>query len=242
MLRIARDARYFILLIFLLRASLCAGAIGVGTPNSTTIPTTTGATFSHAVAGLNPLSILCIQFQDGAAIMSTPTLGGVSMTLVASIADGPGLRGLYMYRLVNPPLGSQIVAINWDSFIGSGVAGIITFNGVDQSSPLGTPVVGNIDNAGPASINVTSATGELVIDCVAGNDVMNIAANASQSVLWEIDPGSIIPSGSSTKPGAASVNMSWTLSQATDWKLIGVSVKPLSIITPTRRMGPMVMP
>jgi hypothetical protein len=183
--------------------------------------------FTHTATGTNRLAILCLGYGDPTtATITTKTYDGIDMTLVGSVKSPPSLL---MYRLIAPPTGVKSIQIDWDAFIQGAVIGVVTFTGVDQTTPLGSFASGNADNSGPATVSVSSAVGELVVDCVYGNDVMNITVGGGQTVRWEQDTGTIVPGGSSTKPGASpNVTMSWTLSSGTDWSIAGVSIKPVA--------------
>jgi hypothetical protein len=87
-----------------------------------------------------------------------------------------------------------------------------------------------------ASVVVSSAAGEVVIDAVAANgDAVSLTAAGGQSVLWNTGTGTAggnVRGGSSTKPGAASVTMVWTLAASKPWAIGAISLKPASDICP----------
>jgi hypothetical protein len=203
----------------------CAGVSwaqpAVDAVTSTTVGVVTSASFAHTATGSNRLAIVCIGYVDPSqAVISTVTYGGAAMTLIGSPP-----AGLAMYRLVAPATGSQTVVVGWDAFTSNGKLGVITYTNVDQTTPLGTFASAS-GASSTAEVNVSSATGELVNDCMfalAGT----ITIGAGQTSRWEQE-ASGVGVGSSTEAGAPTVTMSWSLSAVEDWNIGGVSIKPVS--------------
>ena len=107
----------------------------------------------------------------------------------------------------------------------------MTFTGVDQTTPLGTCVNSAADEPSPMEVVVTSAAGELVFDVTSGEDT-TFTVVGGQDERWNISPGSKIRGAASTKPGAGSVTMSWTLGTPTHHIMTAVPIKPnLSDVT-----------
>jgi hypothetical protein len=70
-----------------------------------------------------------------------------------------------IWYLVAPPTGAHDVVITFSANLKQGAkAGVMTFTGVNQSTPLGTFAHASGTTTGPATVNVTSATNELVFD------------------------------------------------------------------------------
>lgn len=226
-----------LVLAILLRAWVIEAAVAFD--NATSVPPQVVAeqTFFHTATGADRLAILCVGHQqDPGTTVDIHRYGGVDMAPVGSLAEDS--RALYMYQLVAPATGSQPIEVVWSQFVVNAVVGVATFTGVHQTTPLG-PFAGNsADDSGPATVIVSSATGELVVDCVYTNDDMDITAVSPQAVLWEQDLGGGVPGGSSSKPGAApTVTMSWTLSTGTIWRIGAASIKPVAVAPVVRRRG-----
>ena len=103
----------------------------------------------------------------------------------------------------------------------------MTFTGVDQGVPLGA-FAGANGNSGTASVNVSSASGELVFDTVDHYNSLTVGANQTQR--WKTGSASTY-SGGSTEPGAATVTMSWTAGSNT-WAIGAVPIKPAALPCP----------
>ena len=102
---------------------------------------------------------------------------------------------------------------------GKKVAAAMSFTEVDQDSPLGTEVTsGSGSSTGEvlASIDIPSAPGELLVSALTAHLFPTATPDAEQIEHWNATgPGGSfrnIRGAGATKFGAASVNMSWTLS------------------------------
>jgi hypothetical protein len=165
---------------------------------------------------------------DGVAV-SGVTYGGVPLSLVGTGSEGgTGWLKVWIYRLVNPTSGTANVVVSFSTAPAyGGVVGVATFTGVHQTTPLGT--FATATGAGtPASVAVSSATGELVFDTLAVNDggSKQPAVGGGQTQRWNVFPtsGSVWGAGS-TEPGAATVTMSWTNTPDT-WVIGAVPIRP----------------
>jgi len=136
--------------------------------------------------------------------------------------------------LLAPPTGTYNVVITFSAPLRrAATAGVMTFTGVHQTTPLGTfasdfrqaPLITD-----PPTVNVTSAANELVFDTVACETCTSHTVGAGQTQRWNLIETSGYPQtlgAGSTEPGAAgSVTMSWTQGTADHWAIGGVSIKP----------------
>lgn len=105
---------------------------------------------------------------------------------------------------------------------------------VHQTSTFGTVAKANTgaDAASPATVNVSSAAGEVVIDVVGKRDTNEtLTIGAGQTLGAQGETGSATSSqnvqgGHSHEAGAASVTMSWTYTNNRSWAIMGVALKP----------------
>lgn len=108
------------------------------------------------------------------------------------------------------------------------VAGVMTFSGVDQSTPLGT--ANSAIGAGTsATVSVTSAAGQVVFDAVSADDSRGLTIVSGQTSRWNLSAGGTgdgVTGAASTKAGAATVSMSWTLGAFDDWAICAVPIRP----------------
>ena len=102
-------------------------------------------------------------------------------------------------------------------------AGATVWQGVHQTTPFGTSVRANGSTGGNPTVDVSSATGDVVID-IAGvyfQDPMT----ATGTVLWNYTSNTNYPNaGQQYKAGATTVTMNWT-STSDPWATVGVALK-----------------
>ena len=117
---------------------------------------------------------------------------------------------------------------------------VSTYTGVDQTTPHGTAATASGTSA-TASVTVSSATGELVIDCATtSNGALAATVGAGQTQRANFgDTGNHLHLGSG-EAGAASTVMDWTFT-FDGWGTIGVPLKPASaasvVCQPMMMMG-----
>src|SRR3990172_7868952 len=212
-------------------------AIAIDTVTSGYTPTTgqSSLTISHTTSGSNRLLLVGVSFNnDNFETVSSVTWNSTeNLSLVGQIANVDDAR-VEIWGLAAPSTGTANVVVTFSTALTqSAAAGVITFTGVDQSTPLGTFANAIGDDSTLATVNVSSAAGELVFGVVDA-EYMAVTTDASQDEHWNIDRGGT-SSGSthgagSTEAGAApTVTTSWTLpSGSNHWAVGGVSIKPAS--------------
>jgi hypothetical protein len=198
-------------------------------PGSTifTVAHTTGSGYSR---------LMLVGISNKNKLINSVTYGGTPLTWVGeSISNGNA--HMFIYRLVNPPTGTANVVVTLAANPDKGiVVGVSTFTGVNQITPLGT--FASVEGKSTlASVNISSAAGELVYDVVSFRNA-TISASGGQTVLYNINSGGEVDGGgASTQPGGSTVTMSWTGASSQDWAIGGVSIKPapaLSTVTFTQ--------
>ncbi|MEE9597348.1 MAG: choice-of-anchor Q domain-containing protein, partial [Acidiferrobacterales bacterium] len=197
---------------------------------STGLTNTSSVTISHTTSsGLERLMMVGVSINnDGNETVTSVTYGGNPLSLVGTAQENDDAR-VEIWSLTNPPAGTADVVVTFSADLQRGaVVGVTTFTGVDQTTPLGGFAGNNGTDAGPATINFSSAAGELVFDTVSGETVTSLTAGAGQTELWNlIEPTSPAEYGAgSTKAGAASVTMSWTLGSSDHWAIGAVPIRP----------------
>ena len=200
-------------------------AVLVDNVTSVTAASVSSKTFAHTVSGstVNRLLIVGVSWSDAnSRQISSVTYGGVAMTAIAvSVTNGSSAK-VQMYRLYGGtlPTGTNNVVVTWSGTV-TGVIGATTFYGVDQTTPLGA-LVGTTGNTATPTHTVTSATGDLVVDTMAAGGGTPVV-DPSQTQWWNLTQ--TVRGAGSTKPGAASVTMSWTLGSTQSWAIQAVPVK-----------------
>lgn len=200
-------------------------------------------TWSHTVgSGSNRLLLvfLCSQhYSDaGPTMFNTVTFGGVSMTEYACTPQDTG-RGVStdIYYLKAPASGSGTISVgnSWNAYGAWGCA--ISFDGVDQTTPLGTPVTGAPYDTAGANETVTissiaSAVGDIVVGGFASlsNNPGSYGSGAGQTnrgLKTDFAINNNFVGMVDTIAGAASVTMTFTTDANSGWYRAsnGVSVK-----------------
>jgi plastocyanin len=119
------------------------------------------------------------------------------------------------------------------------MVGGVSFTGADQGTPLGTSASATgLGAASPATatVNVSSAADEIVIDSCCGDASSGVASSstvvvgAGQTMRWEQENAATnqVCGTQSTEPGAGTVTMSEVITtpgDTVDWAIMGVSVK-----------------
>jgi hypothetical protein len=190
---------------------------------------------SHTTGtGQNRLMLVGISVSEyGMPSVNSATYAGQALTLVGSAYKQTGdyYEGVLIYYLKNPPSGTANVVIDYSSNPDYGsVVGIMTFTGVDQTNPLG-PFASATGSSSSASVNVSSAPGELVFDTLMNAYNKAVYVGAGQTQRWnnQGEP----TAGGSTEPGASTVTMSWSWSWSNPWAIGAVSIKPAADATAT---------
>ena len=209
-------------------------ALAIDATSSGVVGSGTSITVSHTCTGSNRLLFVCVALVRAADTdVITATYNSVSMTQVAdhdhSLAAVLSNR---IFRLIAPATGANDIVVSTDGTAMAVHAAGISFTDGHQTTPEGT-ASGADGVASPATVSVTSATGEIVIDSVEWNGNSALTVGAGQTAFQnESDGASGTPrqGGASSEAGAASVTMSWTSSN-TVWGIVGIPVKPVSTVT-----------
>ena len=196
--------------------------------DATSTGTSTGGDFSvsHTTSGTDRLMLVGVSMNlGGSQTVSSVTYNGDSLSLVG--VKEAGDARIEIWALLAPDVGTFNVDIAFSSPTDGNTAGVMTFTGVDQSTPLGAFASDFGYGESTASATVSSAADELVFGVVSIDDpnFRVLTEGAGQTERWELD-GFQTTGGGSTAPGAPSVNMSWTWAPSDNWAAGGVSIKP----------------
>lgn len=181
--------------------------------------------WSHTCTGSERLLVAAVAVSNGTdtGITTTATYNGVSMTSVGLIHSNNGTAGyIQMFRLIAPATGANTVLVTASTSVSDLSAGSVSFTGVDQTTPLGTPVTAA--STGTPTVAVTGTTaGNMVIDAVCnGSDITS--SNQTQRWLRNTSGNSAAGNGAqSTAAAGGSVTMSYAVTS--DWYgILGVEV------------------
>ena len=191
--------------------------------------TSTGGSLSvsHTTAGRNRLMLVGVSINlAGANSVSAMTYNGASLSLVGTRTSGDARTEIW--SLVAPAVGTSNVSITVSGTSDGVTAGVMTFTGVDQTTPLGA-FASNAGGGGSGTVTVASAVEELVFGTISVDDAANydlVPGQPGQAEHWDLIGGPNINGGGSTRAGAASVALSWSWPGSDVWTAGGVSVKP----------------
>jgi uncharacterized repeat protein (TIGR01451 family) len=196
----------------------------------------TTLTWSHTVgSGTNRILIVGVAIHNSARTVSSATYGGQNLNYIGQSVDGGGKIIVNLYELLAPPVGTTNVTI----IINAGdhlSGGAVSFTGVSQTTPLGNFASAGGGPVSSGSVNVASATNELVVDIMGTTgDAITLTPGGNQTQRWNISTGSggaDALGASSTQLGAGTVTMSWTLNHPQAWALGAVSLKPFTAPPP----------
>lgn len=200
----------------------------------------TTLTYAHTIGGTaNYLKVGVAANNVNPGPITGVTWNAVAMTRLGSeLAPDTNLVVSYWY-LVNPATGTHNVVVTTTTGTDAIASGASSYIGVDTSTPHGTPATATGTSTAP-SVNVTSASGELVVDAVGVHDTTLTACGQTQRVNVN-DVGPNVSQGDADAAGAASVTMSWTAALSMGWGIIGVALKPAgggSVFIPIVGRGP----
>ncbi len=204
-------------------------------------------TFDHTVSGTDRIIVVagshrqCLE-QPGPVLarqITSVMYDGNPLTLITNPHDRLGACAGLWYLLA-PPVGTHQVKVDFDNIPNSVVLGAVSFNGVNQVSPIGTPVDdNNFFTIGQPSITVSTDPGDIVIDALTiRNDPNSVLVGDDQTKLWEIPAEDLLTGAASSSVLAtgSSVVMSWSVTGLTNvndgWAQVGVAIKPVSEIQP----------
>lgn len=221
-------------------ASLAAIAVDASSANSAT--NASNISVAHTTsAGANRLMLVGVAYikDQYPRQVTAVTYGTQTLTKVAARSEVTDELAVELWRLVAPDSGTATVTATLNDTVAGVVLSVVTFTGVDQTTPLGTPAANQGQdgtNAGNPTVTVASAAGELVFDVVARDNDYGLTVGSGQTEHTNRAAAGQIRGASSTEPGAASVTMSWSSASALSqksggtyegWAIIAVPIKPL---------------
>lgn len=183
-------------------------------------------TFSHSVGAGGADRLLVVAVSIDNRTVTGVTYGGTAMTSVGSATNGAQVS--HMWRLIAPATGANNVVVTLSGGGTDIVAVATSYTGVDQTTPLGTAATAT-GTSTTASVAVTSATDELVVDSVSSN-LGTLTVGAGQTQRGNTTAGDNF-GGASEEVGATSVTMSWTIGSSSAWASVGVSIKGIVAVT-----------
>ena len=199
------------------------GTTASNTDDTMTVSHTTGSgSYRLMLVGIN------VNVNDDERVTSV-TYGGTPLDKVGERNNSNDAM-VYIYSLVAPTPGTADVVINFSSALDDGaIAGVMTFTGVDETTPLGTFASAIGDDTATASVTIPSAADELVFGVVTCEYDPISTAVTGQDVHWNTNTGNGNYGAGGTNSGTSPI-MTWGFTVAdpvyNHWATGGVSIKP----------------
>lgn len=175
--------------------------------------TTSSLTITHTTTGSNRLLLCCAGLSMQKTITGVTYPAGTNMTLHNAINFGTSdidYPRSEIWKLAAPAAGANDMVIT-ESAAGYLNGCAISFTGVDQTTPVGTAVTAQGNGGNAVTVDVSSNSGDIVVDSTAHWQSTSITAGAGQTERANLVAGVGHYLGVSTEAGAATVTMSWTV-------------------------------
>jgi len=219
-----------------------AGCCSAVTVDNTSTGSTDGGssiTVSHTTSGTYRLMLVGVSFNnDNSETVTSVTYNGVALSLEGAETNSDDAR-VEIWSLVAPDTGTHNVVVTFSAaLLQQAVVGVMTFNGVNQSTPLGSFYSAQGDDTTSASLDITSTEGEFVYGVIAAEyDALTAGTGFDEQWNMSLSGTKTNGAGGTTNCGAATVTMSWDLvAEATPsnhWSIGGVSIKPTAAVSET---------
>ncbi|MCK4692948.1 MAG: hypothetical protein KAT23_04925, partial [Anaerolineales bacterium] len=211
-----------------------AGLAVSGTSVSTNYNAVPSVTFQHTTpSGSDRLLMVAVSFDnDNLETVSSVTYNGDPLTFINARANSDDAR-VELWARVAPDVGSNLdVVVTFSTspnpIYRGGTAGATSFTYADQVIPDSADFVGaDASSAGPATIDVTSTSDELVF-AVVGCETCDSLTPVSMDEQWN-DVNPISPAyygAAATKTGETTTTMSWTLGTGDHWAIGAIPIRP----------------
>jgi hypothetical protein len=198
-------------------------AVTVDSSSSGSTADQLSVTVSHTTSGTNRLMLVGVSMQPEGASVSSVKYNGADLTLVGAEENSAGKARVEIWQLIAPDTGIHDVVVNLTDTGHKGViVGVMTFNGVNQTTPTLTFSSASGDST-DATITVASQTDDLVFGVVQSHKGAAASPDPQQTEYWDIAINNANGSGT-TEAGDTSVTTSWVVNDE-KWSAATVSVQ-----------------
>jgi hypothetical protein len=187
-------------------------------------------TWNHTVGSGNNKILLVLLGMHIDDDVTAVTFNGVSLTLYGEAELS--YRRAQMWYLIAPPEGEYIVSITKTGTLGYASAGSVSLFGVDQANPFRAYNTANGTGYSP-TVDVTSESGDLVIDIVSYFHLLTVTAGDDQTQNYFDHFESSATSMSSREiASSTTTTMSWSCSgNDHNWCSFAASLTPAVVLT-----------
>lgn len=207
------------------------GAVAISTADGSSSPT---VNVTVGAGCTNRAIIAIVAWYEGGAApgsVSSMTIGGSAATFIGGVSPSAGAesRRIEMWYRVGVSTGSNTVTATMSESMYKISIAALSYCGVHQSVPLGTPATADTASPTAATVDVSSGATELVVDAAMTIGHESFTATAGQTErLNDATAAGFFYVGSSEKTGAGTTTMSWDLSGADANGIIAVPLKPVA--------------
>jgi hypothetical protein len=204
--------------------------IAYDTSGSQVGDTVTSRTVSLAATGSDRIAIIATRwFTNDGTGNPTITVNGSGAGVVQIGSElqhsADDRHRMTLHRLLAPSTSSVAYLATWGANVYSVALGVVTYTGVHQTTPLAAAMDNASDATGPATITVSSATGELVVAVLTvtspGFDA-TVTGGQTSRVHQNNWSGTEAVLDMAEEAGAASVTESWSLSVDAKWEIASI--------------------
>jgi hypothetical protein len=184
---------------------------------------------TFSVATVAPDYVVVGVTYDTSPQVTSVTWNGANLTRLGGPIQRPGLvQWCELWGMAAPASGTHNIVVTHTQTGNTPIyasAGAIFLKGVNQSNPVGTFASATGASDFTASVNVTAAVGDMVVDVLGGSQQVT-TPGPGQTTRWYWDSGE--PGFGSTEPAASTtVTMSWSWTQfGAPWAMGAIAVKP----------------
>ncbi len=183
-------------------------------------------TWSHTCAGSERLLVVGVAMNPGSSgSVSGVTYNGAALTPAGLAIGDASDDEVSFWNLIAPATGTNNIIVTVSGSVSGMVAGAVSFTGAHQTVPLGGLVTNSASSDPFASVTASSEAGGIVVDMVSWTLGETASAGSGQTSHVNASGGGSVLGAGSTKAGAASVLMSWSLSNAVHWCIAALPIK-----------------
>ena len=180
-----------------------------------------------APAGANLwLGCFVILEQGNSVSAGTPPVkNATAFSLVRADEDVTSGQRIELWELTAPSTASETVVVTYTGQTQEDVVvGLISTNGVNQTTPRQGTVVGTGSDQ-DATATITSAAGNLVLAGVSTEPGMTLTVGTGTTDAWtNIDGGKAPMSSGGYEAGVASTVINWSIDVTSMWRILAVSL------------------
>lgn len=181
--------------------------------------------FAVATQSNRVLLVDIASHQVGGRSISGVTYNGDALAQLDQQLTASGYGSSERWWIIAPDQGTFDVVVTFAGPSGEWVISPSSWYNVNQATPFGT-TVGAEGNSTTPSVDVSSATGEVVVATIGAANATSITTGTGQTRRSTANDAGEIFEEVSSEAGAGTVTMSGTFGASYIWSIIGTPLKP----------------